>query len=255
MTDRPIIFSAPMVRALLDGRKTQTRRILKLPPVPEHLGEWQVSTIGGAGVTDSRGKPVPEQPCAWHSRTGATVVPRYQAGDRLHVRESWRVSPEACEGWHPDIMQGWIDYQAGGSLEVVAPSMDAVEKAAFLTTESRDWDFIPHRYRPSIHMPRWASRLTLIVEDIRVERLNHLTEADAVAEGIESYGYGSIWGWIDYTETNPNMTRCLADPRASFETLWQSLHGDEAWEANPFVVAVGFRVERGNIDQIGSVAA
>lgn len=219
MTDRPIIFSGPMVRALLAGRKTQTRRILRLPPAPEHLGEWEASTIGGAGVTDSRGNPVPEQPCAWHTRTGATVVPRYQVGDRLY----WQSSNGQIVLW-----------------QAHAPTRDDLPEA-----------MRPHyRLRPCIHLPRELSRLTLIVEAVKVEQLQTISEADAIAEGIERYGYGSVWGWIDYAETNPNMTRCFGDPRASFRSLWESLHGADGWVANPFTVALTFRVEHSNIDRI-----
>jgi hypothetical protein len=234
MTDRPIIFSAPMVRALLDGRKTQTRRLATSPL----------------------------RKCA--------------IGDRLYVRENWRVSPEACEGWHPEEMRGWIDYQAEGSLELVAPSFEAVEKAAFLKGEERDWDFLPSRYRPCIHMPRWASRLTLIVEGVKVEPLQSISEADAEAEGIlwqEPTDEDREWAKA-YSEENggddvirgvwiapgtdcgfgPKPHQPLWGPTAAncYAALWGSLHTDEGqrWQDNPDVVALTFRVVRGNIDQV-----
>ena len=101
-----------------------------------------------------------------------------------------------------------------------------------------------------MHMLRWASRLTLTVTDVRVQRLQNICEDDAIAEGIEARGFGSMWGWIDYLETNPHMTRYYSDPRESYRTLWDSLHTDPGtrWADSPWVVAVAFDVARGNID-------
>jgi hypothetical protein len=259
MTDRPIIFSAPMVRALIAGRKTQTRRLFKprgfefyTHPIsgdrynqyhPYRDGTWDDSRLTGSG---------PMRAFGWGE--GLYAYLRYASGDRLYVRESWRVSPEACEGWHPDEMRGWIDYQAGGSLEVVAPSFDAVEKATFLTTESLDWDFIPSRWRPSIHMPRWASRLTLIVEAVKVERLQEISEADAIAEGLTHYIFAGppglhsfCWHWLHGQDEEDTYTSAVAAYRA----LWSTLHtkpGDR-WEDNPWVVAPTFSVAHANIDK------
>jgi hypothetical protein len=234
-----------MVQALIAGRKTQTRRTLRLPDAPSALGTWEASTIGGAGVSDSKGRPVAERPCVWHTRTAAVVAPRFCVGDRLYVRESWRVSPEAAEGWHPDDLRGWIDYQAGGSAQLVAPSFEAVEKAAFTKNDDRDWDFLPSRYRPGIHMPRWASRLTLAVTDVRVERLQECSEADAIAEGIIEF---------EPTEEDPAEFAYVDggdiwnNARSAYAALWNSINGPGAWEANPWVVAISFTVEQRNID-------
>ena len=214
MADRPIIFSGAMVRALLAGRKTQTRRLIKPRGKGPSLfdGGWSDSYILDPGNADWRAQDL-----------------RYAIGDRLYVRENWRVSPEACEGWRPEDPRGWIDYQAGGSLEVIAPSFEAVDRATFLKGEDHDWDFIPSRYRPCIHMPRWASRLTLLVDDVRVERLQAISEADAIAEGVEHHG-GSD------------------GPVAEFAALWESLHGPESWDANPWAVVIEFKTVKGNID-------
>ncbi len=237
MSDKGIIFGAPMVRALLAGTKTQTRRLLKLPSAPAHLGEWEASTVGGPGILDSHGNETPEYPCVWHTRTGATIVPSYAVGDRLYVRETWRVSPDAADGWHPDELRGWIDYQAGGSEEHVAPTFEAVERAAFMKGDDRDWDFLPSRYRPCIHMPRWTSRIWLAATDVRVQRLQECNEADALAEGIDRIHYPEIgeWGW----------------PRRRYAELWNSLHTAEGerWDDNPWIVAVTFEVHHGNIDE------
>ncbi len=223
MTDRPTIFSAAMVRGLLREARSP-----------------------GTGKRQTR-------------RLATSPLRKCEVGDRLYVRESWRVSPEACEGWHPDEMRGWIDYQAGGSLELTAPSFDAVERATFLKGDDRDWDFIPHRYRPSIHMPRWTSRLTLIVEGVKIEPLQATSEADAIAEGIHRIGveYGAGTKPTSFDE-GPNFYTvdvdggALSAPTAAevYALLWDHLHGAGSWAENPDVLALTFHVIAGNIDQV-----
>lgn len=210
MTDRPINFPAPMIRALLDGRKSQTRRVLKpfaydrkLRPAmdgykPPPLDLWQVSTDG----------PFFRLP--------------YAIGDRLYVREA------ACwvSAW------GWR-YRADND--------DLTEKRA---------DGEVGKWRPPILMPRWASRLTLTVTDVRVQRLQEISADDAVAEGC----YFKRWITGEYPFFDQGVE---ADNRAlvrQYRDLWNSLHGPEAWGANPWVVALSFTVQRGNIDQIGGDA-
>lgn len=222
-----------MVAALLSGRKTQTRRALTLPAAPDHLGEWQVSTVGGPGVLDGQGRGTPEYPCLWHTRNGAAVVPRFATGDRLWVREAWRTH-KAYDDLKPSEM---------GGEETVWPELD------------RDNCDAHGRYRYARFMPRWASRLTLIVTDVRVERLQDCTEADAIAEGIDRGGFGSMWGWLAYGEANPHFQRHFSDPRDSYRTLWDSINGDGAWASNPWVVAVSFDVVLGNIDNLAEAAA
>jgi hypothetical protein len=219
-----------MVRALLDGRKTQTRRIVKLPPAAEHLGDWQVSTIGGAGVLDGRGNPVRVMPCVWSVQTGLVVAPRYAAGDRLYVREAFSFVFAGGGSVGRDGFWAYeLEYRSDSATHTVshAGDFEADPYSRMADRQIGDW-------RPSIHMPRWASRLTLLVDDVRIERLNDISEADAQAEGVEMVA-----------------RRNYAD---GYAVLWNSLHGAGAWEANPFVIAVTFRVERGNIDQIAGNA-
>jgi hypothetical protein len=99
---------------------------------------------------------------------------------------------------------------------------------------------------PSIHMPRWASRLTLTVTDVRVERLQNITEDDARAEGVER-DEDVPGGWVDYRAPG---TQCCLIASDSFASLWESIHGPEAWNANPWVCAISFEVRRRNIDHI-----
>lgn len=188
MSDKPIIFSAPMVRALLDGRKTQTRRILKPP-----YGTLEFQANG----------------------TWKPICTKFFPGDRLWVRE-------ACATWV-------------GELKDAAYRADETDA---------EWENLRHdarlgfwKIRPSIHMPRWASRLTLIVTDVRVQRLQDISRGDAMEEGCPF----------------ANMADG-PDPRDWFTTLWNSIHGPKAWGANPWVCAISFTVTPQNIDQIGGEA-
>lgn len=206
MADRPIIFSAPMVRALLDGRKTQTRRVLKPQPDttsdPSGLGEW-----GAVNRYD-------------YWRPAAEIRP-YQVGDRLWVREN-------CATW--------------GDHEAIYRADDAVEYGLAVS----DGKFgAKWKARPSIHMPRWASRLTLTVIEVRVQRLQDISESDAVAEGCDAV--------LALTIKRPNGAH-PGNPRECYCDLWNSLHGPGAWDANPWVVALTFDVVRQNIGQLPGVA-
>lgn len=213
MADRPIIFSAPMVQALLAGRKSQTRRVLK--PQPDFRG----------GVGDYHDA----EEWGWEDEDGyhvsvLDICPNgFRVGDRLWVREAvcW------VSGW------GWR-YRADND--------DLAEKRE--TGEVSRW-------RPSIHMPRWASRLTLTVTDVRVQRLQDISEADAIAEGIQRL-IGSKGPNYFTREISGKWSGSFNAPTAAevYSDLWNSLHGPDAWDANPWVVALTFTVQRGNIDQM-----
>lgn len=184
MTDRPIIFSAPMVRALLDGRKTQTRRLATSP------------------------------------------LRRCEPGDRLYVREAFAL----VGGGDPGFPIYRADYPA-----CVPEHFENVPTEAEV------------RWTPSIHMPRWASRLTLTVEAVRVEPLQVISEADAIAEGVELTETCCPPGplYRDYLNDDGEFGRAVW----SYESLWKALHGADSWAANPDVLVLTFRVERGNIDR------
>lgn len=197
--DKPIIFSGPMVRALIDGRKTQDRRALKPQIIP--CVTW--------------GDPPPG---TYPSNHGWSRFP-YALGDRLWVREhcaTW-------EGDHRDVVyradetdQGWSDL-----------SHDARTGA-------------PWKRRPSIHMPRWASRLTLTVTDVRVQRVQEVSEEDAEAEGARpAFSYPG-WGGVSSVPWY----------RWGFHELWDALNAKRGygWERNPWVVALTFTVDQRNID-------
>jgi len=206
MTDRPIIFSAPMVRALLEGRKTQTRRIIKPRRRRPSLfdGTWSDSYVLDPANASWRAQDV-----------------RYEPGDRLWVREShyvWSAGNQDGSGQRIDYMATEPDSPCGG-------------------------------WTPSIHMPRWASRLTLIITSVKVERLQDISEQDAIAEGIERAGdIAGQLGWKHYPDGSP--AGGWLDPRESFRSLWNSINGTGAWDTDPWVVALSFTVHKGNIDSL-----
>ena len=222
MADRPIIFSAPMVRALLDGRKTQTRRLLR---ISRHR------SISEFGPSDTKGYDwhFRDVGMRWHDLRHAELMKRlpYAIGDRLWVREAF-----CYQQWHNQYID--IDYVADpGSPYLTYRTPPAGAKIK-----------LGDRYKgpryPSIHMPRWASRLTLTVTDVRVQRLREISRADAIAEGIRPCRQG---GWMA-----DNEDTSAPEPEEAFRALWLSLHGPGSWEANPWVVALTFTVERRNID-------
>lgn len=215
MADKPIIFSAPMVRALLDGRKTQTRRILLI------IKGLTLNDIITEGIKD---------PTGYNAALHQLRVPRYAPGDRLWVRETWSAIMDG--GWtiadaRRRMFGEKIVYRADGNAY-------------------EDGD----GWWPSIHMPREFSRLTLTVTDVRVQRLQEISEADARAEGIERLRSGR--GFYDPTVCRAAVRfgEWTSTARQGFSRLWNSIHGPDAWDANPWVLAYSFTVQRGNIDNL-----
>lgn len=203
MRERPVLFSAPMVRAILNGCKTQTRRVVK--PQPEAVGN---------------GFLLPLRPSC----------PYGYIGDRLWVKETWRVSNRWDSRAPRDLPfdRGLtIAYAAGGSR-----AHD--DSGHYLNDDAYSpWDdsWIG-KTRVSIHMPRTASRLTLEVTGVRVERLQDISEADAIAEGL----LRERDGW----RGAPDLP-WFASPVAAYRSLWESINGTGSWDANPWVRVVEFR--------------
>ena len=198
----PILFSAPMVRALLDGSKTQTRRVVQGAP-----DDW--APIGpevySPTVVDRNGDEQPG-PDAYGSGNddGSDWIrcPYGQPGDRLWVREAFRLCAEADSTPPRDTDAAYRMW-----YEADAPHQPGAGKL-----------------RPSMFMPRWACRITLVVTGVRVERLQDISRGDAMAEGCPF----------------PNMARG-EDPRVWYEDLWCDLNGADSWRANPWVWVVEFR--------------
>jgi len=204
--ERPILFSAPMVRALLEGRKTQTRRPVKAKHAADvdawHFdgGSWRMGVHGEGGPT---------------ADMGGIACPYGQPGDRLWVRETF-VFRSKHERFY---------YRADH------PVYDPYAHYGWL---------------PSIFMPRKASRITLEVTEVRVERLHDISEGDAKAEGARRfddlpdphpYGIGARWSMAEPANTE----HCLGTARMAFANLWESINGSGSWALNPWVWVISFR--------------
>jgi len=235
MVDRPIPFSAPMVRALLAGRKTQTRRLIKFAGIENVMDFVKVAT-------NKEGRPVYEmknaqgqfltRPAGKHLLDYHYVTP-YGVGDRLWVKETWRTESRAYDDLAPSEM---------GGEETILYDADA------------DWKLNRSvgKSRVSIHMTRWASRITLMVTDVRVERVQDISEDDAVAEGADiSAGHRSQITDGPMVKVGPGT---YMSPIAWYHRLWNDINGPGSWEANPWIVACTFSVQHGNIDQIWRAA-
>lgn len=213
MSEKPIIFCDPMVRSILSGTKTQTRRIIKKRPALDALSVFGPSILMQPGCADLL-------PCA--------------VGDVLWVREACRADEDMAD-------QKYIEYLADSSRRLLDLAPDDNCSDAF----SDWWNLMAYRSNdpgldgskpvPSIHMPRWASRITLKVTGVKVERLNDISDDDAAAEGVEQWGDCT---WKDYAENG--VTHVVTSPRESFQSLWQSIHGPGSWNANPWVCAITF---------------
>lgn len=199
MKERGMIFNGEMVRAILDGRKTQTRRPIK----------WKQTRFTEIGERED-GSKWPWSEDAEHAFDFWHPCPFGSVGDRIWVRETWA---------RYNIDQNCHDI-------------------AYRATTPADWPE-EGRWRPSIHMPRWACRITLEITDVRVERLNAISQEDAQAEGME------LTGWRP-TYSDPDSGGEVMTPYDNFAELWLSIYGEENWLANPWVWVIEFkRVEGG----------
>lgn len=202
MTTRPILFSAPMVRAILEGRKTQTRRVVK----PQDSVEDHVDKSGAVEFIHLHSPKCPgycDYACKFPCPYGAP-------GDLLWVRETWAIGPAKGDG---------AAYRADLSDDDIAEEREIRRLAPKLSEEFRD-----ARWRPSIYMPRWASRITLKITDVRVERLQEISLYDVQQEGLG----------IDVGQLSREGARF------AYGELWKSINGAESWAANPWVWVVGF---------------
>ncbi|MCD2482085.1 hypothetical protein LRN34_15045 [Enterobacter kobei] len=240
MKERGMIFNGEMVRAILDGRKTQTRRVMKVQPSdgfhPTHNGydldlnaNWYTPS-----VVDKNGylQPAKKDVFGVADENEGFTCPFGAVGDHIWVRETFQgplVSEELFEEYsaYPEKFENpeYCEYAADGGPRPEYCDLD---------------DNLRHGWRPSIHMPRWASRLTLEITSVRVERLNGISETDAEAEGIDMEALFDAQDCYDCIADH-NMT---GRPTATgaFKYLWESIYGEENWQANPWVWVIEFKV-------------
>ena len=226
--ERPILFSAPMVRAILEGRKTVTRRAIKVQPRIDASGNFCVGNSNYG--QDGYGKPVTK-----HFVTGC--CPYGKPGDQLWVRETFALlgnEDGCCIDWQDNLVKG-DERGAARIYRASCPPGDyglnqIPAKAEWKPdTEAMEYD---GAWRPSIHMPRWASRILLEITDVRVERLQDITYEQAAAEGVHR---GPLREWCASDEGGA----CHKYPVPAFRDLWQSVGGN--WDANPWVWVVEFK--------------
>ncbi|EHE8113918.1 hypothetical protein J0R36_003651 [Salmonella enterica subsp. enterica serovar Adjame] len=208
MSERGMIFNAEMVNAILSGRKTQTRRPIK----------WKQTRFTEIAERDDGSL----WPWAEDCERGGDIwfaCPYGEIGDRIWVRETWQV------------IHDHIDESSHVEYRTYAPSIPKEKDRYWHTVyaehfgdESREDRGFP--WRPAIHMPRWASRITLEITDVRVERLRDLSEEDAKSEGIIPSAGGVLPGW---------------EYRINFRDLWMDIYGTDNWEANPWVWVIEFK--------------
>lgn len=205
MLERGMIFNAEMVRAILDGRKTQTRRPVRFPVLDKNLGcelagnELAGELSAGNYLNSAFGKP----------------------GDRIWVRETFRVHSRATDVatlvYKASVRNSWTEQTHRVPVSVC-------NKPA-----------TPEKWTPSLHMPRWASRILLEITSVRVERLNAISEENAASEGVAQFRGGF---WKHY---QPGWTQHQLSARGSFVTLWKSIYDEESWQSNPWVWVIEFK--------------
>jgi hypothetical protein len=255
MADRSIGFSGPMVLSLLAGRKLQTRRVLTSLRGTGAITEFGPSdTLGYHWHFRDKGM-------LWHDLRHAellAVLP-YTVGDRVWVREAWRTGL-AYEDLSPSEM--------GGDEQVLFEADGATERWTAGSSE-------PGRLRPGMYMPRWASRMTLCITNVRVQPLQNISYTDAIDEGATSRprctGFRNRHeGWsMDWSEVGSPSKHArtgivdeddiaLDTPESAFANFWNRLHNSDrvpqTWDKNPWVVALTFTVHHQNIDALQEAA-
>lgn len=260
--ERPILMSAPMVRALLSGAKTKTRRIAK--GAPHHDFEAEAVMVHGQACFGRRGQAGTTAE-TFHFFMGeegelpALACPYGVPGDRLWVRESCRAE-ELSRPPQTRAATRLERERLGRTTMIELDEMDGIDGVRYAADDAwakientpeagEKWSALYHysgrgkagigNQVPSIHMPRWASRLTLEITDVRVERLRDISEADAEAEGIREPSLGDLH-LIDRGAAS-SVARAKAPPLVLWEFLWKRVNGDSSWDANPWVWAISFK--------------
>jgi len=239
MKEIPILFSTPMIQAILEGRKTQTRRIIN--PQPSTF----ITALSWKKFVSHCPENVSEDD---HVKTFFNDKSRFgRAGDLLWVRETWQL-----KGW--DFEEGTMNvrYATGETLSCIAhdpnedsswlmDKVDWLEDRGYIKPDPTNNEMFVFTKRqpfyPSIHMPKEAARIWLQVESIRVERLQDISEEDAKAEGMEKMDNSPF----PYKLYSCNTASCV-DAKTAFKFLWQDINGDGSWADNPWIWVISFKV-------------
>lgn len=257
MKEIPILFSTEMVQAILAGRKTMTRRIMQPQP-------WYGSQIPGGPHfiyppgSGQRFNAVVSKNGSWlvmqeSFQKRFSEIAKWKIGDLLWVRENFRVN-----SWVPDDGEVTFRYEADGSVSKYVffddddetinrywqQSCDDLLKAGYKTNDEErfgDYDYKALRLRPNIFLPKVAARIWLEITDIRVERLQDISEEDAIAEGVEKRPGSNSSTRFDFKHYHWNHSYDV-DAKVSFRTLWEKINGPESWDANPWVWVISFKV-------------
>lgn len=243
MKERGIIFNSAMVRAILDGRKTQTRRIIKAVPTTHDFHGWIMSST----CTKDEGK------ACWAIGNSSLLkdpirlnCPLGKIGDRLWVRETFALlgnEDGVCVDWNDRIV-----HDEKEAARIYRASCEQKDGDYGLWSIPDDADWKPHTdnhkydgtWRPSIHMPRWASRILLEITGVRVERLQDISEEDAVAEGVVTGRYGNEGNWMKGFYA-PGGNQPHQNAKSAYSEIWRSIYGVEAWYKNSWCWVVEFK--------------
>ncbi|MFW1970442.1 hypothetical protein [Acinetobacter bereziniae] len=218
--ERPILFNTPMVQAILEGRKTQTRRLVKNRLTIEQA-EFENGNRPNVTLSEPSLQHYIDNDC-----------PYGQVGDLLWVRETFM-----------DLSGTGVEHRdSEGKLQRYAYATDCLS-GSYSDELRKDFGL---KWTPSIHMPRSASRILLEITEVRIERLNDISRADSVREGIKTFMVdcsrdGLKTAFKDYSSVNNAISR--NNPVDSFRTLWESINGADSWAVNPWVWVVEFKVK------------
>jgi hypothetical protein len=229
--ERPILFSGPMIPPILSDLKTQTRRIVK----GNALGIIEFLDAGEEAISPGIGQAWHEGNlkiwCAEYPEEGHIAIkcPYGKPGDRLWVRETFWHAGYTAMDQSGEFESRYIRHVKYCAEEPVKPTIEGFR----------------HFYakRPSIHMPRWASRITLEITNVRVERLQNISEEDAKAEGVHKTDHPNLqnWPWLGALHKVKGVPTFHATPKIAFKSIWNSINGANSWEANPWVWVLEFK--------------
>ncbi|MEG0281202.1 MAG: hypothetical protein RR686_18285 [Morganella sp. (in: enterobacteria)] len=247
MKERGILFNSEMVRAILNGQKAQTRRIVKSVPTTHNFHGWVMSSTRakdeGKAVWAIGDSPLLKDPIRLNCPVG-------KVDDRLWVRETYSLlgNEDACPiDWNDDIVNDKTE-----AARIYRASCEQKPANYGLWSIPDDADWKPHTenmefegsWTPSIHMPRWASRILLDIAAVRVERLQDISEEDAIAEGVVPGLYGNDGNWLDGFYI-PGSNQPYQTAKAAYSELWRSIYGVDSWYKNPWVWVIEFKQIQG----------